>query len=248
MVSSEDVRLRARHSFIVALIPVVLLFGCTKSPTAPTASNCTFTLSATTVSVGAAGGPTSLTVTTGNACVWTGLTGSSFITMTSAAGITGSGNLTFTVAANTGAARTGTVTAGGQTVTINQAAGTPPPAPPAANDAILGNWAGTITMTVGCVPNLPLTYTWTGVIRVGGATGTELLITVPNTPISGQVFPVTLVNNSISFTVPFDSLYTFTGTVGTDRRSIPTGSFTGTNCRPTGAAINPSGTWTGIHQ
>jgi hypothetical protein len=242
------VRLRGRHPLIIALIPVALLFGCTKSsPTAPTASNCTYALSATTVSVGAAGGPTSLTVTTGNACVWTGLTGSSFITMTSAAGITGSGNLTFTVAANTGAARTGTVTAGGQTVTVNQAAGTTPQ-PPAANDAIFGNWAGTITMTVGCVPALPLTYTWTGVIRAGGATGTELLITVPNTPISGQVFPVTLTNNSISFSVPFDSLYTFTGTVGSDRRSIPTGSFTGTNCRPTGTAVLPSGTWTGIHQ
>jgi hypothetical protein len=52
--------------------------------------------------------------------------------VTSATG-SGIGQVNFTVAANTGAARTGTMTVAGQTVTLSQAAGTQtaPPASPA---------------------------------------------------------------------------------------------------------------------
>jgi len=85
---------------------------------------CSFTLSATTVSVGAGGGSVPITVTTQPTCSWTAATNASFITLASGAGGTGNGTATFTVAPNAGggAARTGTVTVAGQTVTVNQAA------------------------------------------------------------------------------------------------------------------------------
>jgi len=199
------------------------------------------------VSVAPGGGPISIGVATTSACTWTPLTSASFIAVTSPAGQSGSGTATFSVAGNTGAARSGSVTIGGQIVTVNQGAAVAAP-PPSGSDGLLGNWSGTITMNVGCAAGLPLTYTWTGTFRAGGATGTELVITVPNTPITGRVFPVTLSGNSIAFSVPFDSTYNFTGIVGSDRRSIPNGSFVGSNCAPTGTAIIPSGSWTGIHQ
>jgi len=198
------------------------------------------------VSVASGGGPINIGVSTTSACVWTPLTSSSFIAVTSPAGQSGSGTATFSVAANTGAARAGAVTIAGQTVTVNQSAAAA--TPPSGSDALFGNWSGTITMNVGCAAGLPLTYTWTGTFRAGGATGTELVITVPNTPITGRVFPVTLSGNSIAFSVPFDSTYNFTGIVGSDRRSIPNGSFVGSNCAPAPATIIPSGSWTGIHQ
>jgi hypothetical protein len=42
----------------------------------------------------------------------------------------GNGTVTFTVAANSGAARSGTLTIAGQTFTVSQAAPPPPPPPP----------------------------------------------------------------------------------------------------------------------
>jgi hypothetical protein len=78
-------------------------------------------------------GPT-LNVTAGPGCAWTA-SGGGFITVTSGASGTGNGTVSFTVTANSsGAVRTGTLTAAGQTVTVTQRAtaeifaDVPPPA------------------------------------------------------------------------------------------------------------------------
>ena len=97
------------------------------------ASSCTFTVMPTTVSVVAIGTNSSISVTTGSSCSWTSSTATTWITITSGSG-TGIKPVNYTVAANSGAARTGTMTVAGQTVTVNQAGsstgGPPPPAPP----------------------------------------------------------------------------------------------------------------------
>jgi hypothetical protein len=61
-------------------------------------------------------------VTTVPTCVWTAVSNASWMSITSGPGGIDSGTVTFTVAANPGAARTGTLTVGGQTVTVSQAA------------------------------------------------------------------------------------------------------------------------------
>lgn len=82
---------------------------------------CTYTLSPTSLSVGASGGAQSVTVTAPAGCAWTATTATSWISLTTPSG-SGSGSLNFTVAANpTTASRTGTVTLGGQTLTVTQA-------------------------------------------------------------------------------------------------------------------------------
>jgi hypothetical protein len=70
----------------------------------------------------AAGGASTVGVTTADGCGWTAASQVSWMTVTSGAASTGSGTTGFTVAANTGPARTGTLLIAGQTVTVSQAA------------------------------------------------------------------------------------------------------------------------------
>jgi Putative binding domain, N-terminal len=85
---------------------------------------CTFTLSMTSVTTSATGGSVTINVATTDACSWNAVSNDGFIVLTSPSSGSGNGSLTFSVAANTGAARTGSVTISGQTITVSQAAGT----------------------------------------------------------------------------------------------------------------------------
>jgi hypothetical protein len=82
--------------------------------------SCTLALTPSTASVGSNGASVNVSVTTD--CAWTASGAPAWVTLTNGSG-TGSGTLSFTVAANAGAARSGTITVGSQTLTINQAAG-----------------------------------------------------------------------------------------------------------------------------
>jgi hypothetical protein len=84
------------------------------------ASGCTYAVTPTLHAVGGAGGTRSILVTTAGACRWTISSHVDWITI-DATSIMGSGAPMFTVAPNPGAPRTGTFSAAGQTVTVNQA-------------------------------------------------------------------------------------------------------------------------------
>ena len=88
------------------------------------APSCSFALTPSSLSVAASGGSSTITVATSSACSWAAVSNAGFITIASASSGTGNGSVTFSAAANTGAARTGTLTIGNQTVTVSQAAGT----------------------------------------------------------------------------------------------------------------------------
>src|SRR5262249_57315058 len=80
---------------------------------------CTYTLSAPSASFTSSGGLGSVNVTAGSGCSWTAASGVAWITTTSSG--SGSGTVNYSVAANTGtSARSGTLSAGGQTFTVNQ--------------------------------------------------------------------------------------------------------------------------------
>jgi hypothetical protein len=83
---------------------------------------CSIVLSQTSVSAGANGGSTTITITTSSVCNWVAISNDAFIVLTSPSSGSGNGSLTFSVIANPGAARTGTVTISGQTITVSQAA------------------------------------------------------------------------------------------------------------------------------
>jgi uncharacterized protein (TIGR03437 family) len=85
---------------------------------------CTYSLSPTSASPGAAQTNGTITVTAGSGCTWTAASNAtSWLTITGGASGTGNGTVSYTVAANTStASRTGTITVGGQTFTVTQAA------------------------------------------------------------------------------------------------------------------------------
>jgi YVTN family beta-propeller protein len=88
----------------------------------PSASSCSFVINPTSQSFTSSGGNGSTTVTTDNGCAWSSSSNDSWITVTEGASGSGNGTVSFTVAANSGAARTGTITVAGQTFTVNQTA------------------------------------------------------------------------------------------------------------------------------
>ncbi|MCG3192690.1 MAG: hypothetical protein DIJKHBIC_01937 [Thermoanaerobaculia bacterium] len=88
------------------------------------ASGCSTVLVPSSLSVPAtASTGLSFALQTGAGCAWTAASNSSWITLTSAGSGSGPATVTFNAAANSGPARTGTVTAGGQTFTVSQASG-----------------------------------------------------------------------------------------------------------------------------
>jgi hypothetical protein len=142
---------------------------------------CTYSLAPPTQNATAAGGAgTPITITTAAGCAWNATTSASWITLTSSGpgnGTSGTGNGTvnFTVAANTGAARSGTITIGGQTVTVNQAAvavACTYSINPTSRQVVLLGGASTIAVTA------PASCAWTAtsnapwIVVTSGASGT----------------------------------------------------------------------------
>jgi hypothetical protein len=83
------------------------------------ASSCTYTLSPATASVAAGGGTGTASMAAGAGCTWTASSSVSWMT-TSSSG-SGNGTVSYTAAANaSGTARSGAITAGGQTLTVTQ--------------------------------------------------------------------------------------------------------------------------------
>ncbi len=91
------------------------------------AAPCTYSLSATSTNVVATANTGSVNVTaSASNCTWSATSNSNWVTITAGASGTGNGAVSFSVSANSGAARSGTLTVAGQTFTINQAAAPPP--------------------------------------------------------------------------------------------------------------------------
>jgi hypothetical protein len=81
---------------------------------------CTYTLSASSATIPAAGGTGTFNVTAAAGCTWTAVTSATWITITAGASGSGNGTVSFTVAANTGASRTDNIVVAGQTFTVTQ--------------------------------------------------------------------------------------------------------------------------------
>ncbi len=83
---------------------------------------CSYTLSRSAATIEAAGGTGFVAVTTDDGCTWTATTADSWITITSGTPGNGSGEVRYSVAVNsTSTSRTGTITIGGQVLSLYQA-------------------------------------------------------------------------------------------------------------------------------
>jgi len=123
----------------------------TANQAAVQAPNCAATINPTSQSVAAAGGAgASIAVTIAAGCAWNATSNAPWLTITNGASGNGNGTVTFTAAANSGAARSGTLTIAGETFTANQA----------------GNCTATLNPTSQSIP-------------VGGNSGNQVAVTIP---------------------------------------------------------------------
>ena len=136
-------------------------------------AQCTYSVSPTSVSAPSTGLNSSIGVTTGSSCAWTPVSTVAWITITSG-GMSGLGSFSFSVAANgTGSPRTGTMTVGGQTVTVTQSANscTYSVSPTSVTAPMTGlNSSVSVTTGSGCAWTATSAVTWITVTS-GGMSG-----------------------------------------------------------------------------
>ena len=111
---------RYRYLFFIALVLAPLACG-SKSPVEPAPAACTYTLSTASLTVGAPGGPNSVTVTTAANCAWSATSDRGWMAITGGSSGTGSGVVNITLTPNPNeAGRTGILTVAGKAVAVTQ--------------------------------------------------------------------------------------------------------------------------------
>jgi hypothetical protein len=156
----------------------------------PTTPGCTFSIAPTSQNIAAAGGAGSpVAVSTQSTCRWSATSNTSWLTVTSGTSGTGNGTVGFTAAANTGSARTGTLTIAGNTFTVSQAAAAAPPPPPPScsystpSKVDFGKNGGVktfnVSTTTGCAWTAVANDSWIVVLPTSGTGNATISVTVP---------------------------------------------------------------------
>lgn len=134
---------------------------------------CTYSLSTSSASIGVDGGSGSTSVTSGSGCAWNATPSASWITVAAGSGTSGSGTLNFAVAANTGAARSGSISIGNQALMISQATGCSYTVTPISQTVGASGGTGTAavsTTSAGCTWTASSGASWLTI--TSGASGT----------------------------------------------------------------------------
>ena len=142
--------------------------------------NCGYTISPTSFLAPAAGGSSSVSVTTGTACSWTATPDASWITVTNGTSGSGNGLVSVSVAPNSGPARAGTIRIADQQFAVTQAAA------PTCTFALSGTaqtlpataGAGTsvaVTTASGCAWTVSSSAPWITITSASSATGSGVV-------------------------------------------------------------------------
>jgi len=170
------------------------------------ATACAYTIAPASQSAAASGGTGSFTVSTTAGCAWTASTSANWITLTGTTSGSGNGTVTFSVAANTVTTpRTGTITVGGQTFTVTQAAASctyslAPVSQSVAAAGASGSFA--VTSSGGCAWTATSNAPWISISGTASGSGNGTVaftvavnsVTTPRTgtiTVAGQTFTVT---------------------------------------------------------
>jgi hypothetical protein len=149
------------------------------------AAACSYSIAPTGQSVAAAGGTGTIAVTSASGCTWNAINNANWLTITSAASGSGNGSVTFSAAANTGPARTGTLTIAGQTFTVTQEGCNFVVAPSTQNvPATAGTASVSVTTAGSCTWNATSNAAWIAVTSGAPGTGNGQ-VTLTVTPNSG---------------------------------------------------------------
>ncbi|HMG35225.1 MAG TPA: PQQ-dependent sugar dehydrogenase [Blastocatellia bacterium] len=204
---------------------------------------CSFSLNPGSASLGAGGGAGSFGVNASAGCMWSAVSNFPWITVTSGASGTGSGTVNFSVSANASSTpRSGMITAGGMTFSVNQA-GSPTPScsfsiSPAGASFAATAASGSIFVTTanGCSWTAMTSAPWisitSGASGSGSGTVSYTVQSNPNTTsrmatisVAQQSFTVSQsgATSSCSFSISPTS-QTFTKTGGTGSITVTTGA------------------------
>jgi hypothetical protein len=147
-------------------------------------SGCAYTISPRELSVPSGGASGSFSVSTAGGCTWTAIANAAWLSVTSGGNGTGPGTVQFTVAANAGGARSGTITAGGQTYAVTQAAACSPVVAPEAIAAAAAGGPQNVSVTAAaeCPWTAVSNAAWVAITAgpSGSGNGTVQLDVQPN--------------------------------------------------------------------
>jgi hypothetical protein len=141
------------------------------------AGGCSYSISPTSASFGAAAAAGSVAVAAGAGCAWTAASNASWLTVNSGAAGTGNGTVAYSVAANAGSSsRTGTLTVAGLTFTVTQSGSTggcsyslsktTAVAPVTASTGLVG-----VTATAGCAWTAASNVPWITITSAAAGSG-----------------------------------------------------------------------------
>jgi hypothetical protein len=172
--------------------------------------SCSATISSTSQPFAPSGGTGTISVATSSTCAWTATSNASWLTITSGASGSGNGVVNYSVAANSGAARTGTLTVAGNTFTVTQATALPTVASLSPTSAKVNSGAFVLTVN-GTNFNSSSVVRWNGSNRVTTyVSPTQLRASILTTDVSARgtasvtVYnsgPVAGLSNSLSFSI-----------------------------------------------
>ena len=206
---------------------------------------CTFSLSSASQSIGAAGGPVSLTVLAGGGCAWTAASHAPWLTITAGTSGAGDGAVQISVAANgSSAARTGTATIAGQSFTVNQSgvSSTPCAYSLSASSQSVGATSTTgsvgVTTDTGCAWSATANVSWLSITAGASGTGNgtvqfSVAANTDSTPragtltVAGQTFTVNQAAASVTCSY---SLSAASQSVGAASATGSVNVTTGTRC------------------
>ena len=119
----------------------------------------------------ASGGASTVTVRTGAGCPWSAASNASWIAITSSASGAGDGQVQFAVTANTGPARSGSLTIGGQTVSVSQPTGCTFSVTPPAVDLPSSTQTASVSLATGtgCQWNAATNASWISLPQSSGS-------------------------------------------------------------------------------
>jgi trimeric autotransporter adhesin len=177
---------------------------------------CAYSIAPVSFAAPAAASTTSVDVTTQSGCAWTAVSQASWITVTAGGAGTGNGRVELAIAANTGAARSSTVTIAGRSYTVNQAAVSAPCTYTIAPTSVSpprdgGSTFVDVTTQSGCAWTAVSNDAW--IVVTGGASGNgngRVDMTIganPNGPrtgtvtIAGQPFTVQQAARPCAYTI-----------------------------------------------
>ena len=111
----------SRYFSAIALLAIAAASCSDSSPVQPSPPACSYSLSASSLSFGAPGGTSAVSVTTAASCTWTASSDRGWMTIAGGASGTGSGTVNVGLTANANPTeRTGTLTIAGQAVAVRQ--------------------------------------------------------------------------------------------------------------------------------